>query len=162
MYSQVNEPQNMFCRYLGYIKDLFSVEYSRDIGKKQLEITTYHHFNNYFNKIEGDVLRFFMSMIFFFLLYTHYIDYLDQAVGNDEQTVELSDILMFFTGTTHIPPGGFQTQPTLSFLHNHNDKLATSSTCSLTLRVPVHSNSWEDFSAMMTFSILGSEGFHNT
>lgn len=98
---------------------------------------------------------------FYFCPYTHiHVDHLDQTekvnTSSEEQTVELSDILMFFTGTTHIPPSGFP-NPDYVLSKQWQWLVCHIINCNMTLRMPVHYNQCEDFCTMMTFSILGSE-----
>ena len=50
--------------------------------------------------------------------------------------VMLEDILLFCTGTTKVPPGGFHTKPSIYFSHNFDCVLATASTCDFVLRLP--------------------------
>lgn len=73
--------------------------------------------------------------------------------------VKLSDILIFFTGADREPPLGFSLTPTLKFLPN-DLKLATASTCTLVLNLPISHTSYDIFKSYMTLSFLGHGGIH--
>ena len=64
---------------------------------------------------------------------------------------EVEDVLVFFTGSSSIPPLGFDTQPSLSF--NHSGPLATASTCDLRLNILAIHTSFEKFKEAMLLSI---------
>ncbi len=69
------------------------------------------------------------------------------------------DILIFCTGTDKIPSGGFHLTPTVSFLHDDQDTLATASTCDLSLWLPVIYDDQIAFNEMFTLCLKGSVGF---
>lgn len=72
----------------------------------------------------------------------------------------MEDVLVFFSGSSCIPPLGFDKQPTISF--NHDGTLATASTCDLQLRLPVVHDSYEKFKEAMLLSLKGHDGFGST
>lgn len=68
----------------------------------------------------------------------------------------LEEVLIFFTGSDRIPPCGFPSQPTLTFLHGESEKFITASTCDLELRVPVmYHDDQEEFESMLTDCLKG-------
>lgn len=72
----------------------------------------------------------------------------------------MTDILIFFTGAERLPPLGFFSEPRIVFLGRESGKLATASTCDLTLRLPtVHGEDYESFKESMTMSLKGNDGF---
>ena len=73
--------------------------------------------------------------------------------------VELKDILIFFTGAERVPPMGFESQPSLTFLHNPEDILPTASTCSLELRLPTSHSNYDCFRNIMITAVKGHGGF---
>ena len=81
----------------------------------------------------------------------------------DEDTdigCSVEDVMVFFSGSNHIPPTGFAKKPTIVFVHDPLRKLATASTCDLQLRLPVcHGTDYETFKQNMVLSIKGNDGF---
>ena len=63
--------------------------------------------------------------------------------------MSLEDILQFVTGTTHVPPMGFDHNPEIHFSF---ETLPTASTCLLKLVLPV-SNCRIDFNKKFTFAV---------
>ena len=76
---------------------------------------------------------------------------------NGELTMSLEDILQFVTGTTRVPPLGFDKKPEIEF---SNDPLPSASTCLLQLHLPLSQSSME-FEKKCTFSIFNAIGFGN-
>ena len=68
----------------------------------------------------------------------------------------MGEILSFFTGSDREPPLGFPYIPTLLF--DEKNTLATSSTCSLTLTLPVHKD-YNTFKEKLILSFKGHDGF---
>ena len=67
---------------------------------------------------------------------------------------------MFVTGTSVVPPQGFENSPKASFLHETQSKFPTASTCGLWLRVPTsHGSSYSKFKECMVVAIKGNNGF---
>ena len=64
--------------------------------------------------------------------------------------------LYFFSGAFRPPPLGFSPKPRLQF--THHGPFPTSSTCSLTFCIPVHS-SYKHFKEAMVLGLLGNDGF---
>ena len=79
--------------------------------------------------------------------------------GNVDCAVE--DVLVFVPGSSRIPPLGFDTMPTLSFIKD-GGILATASTCDIQLRIPVIHKSYERFREAILLSIKGHDGFGTT
>ena len=69
----------------------------------------------------------------------------------------IEDILVFATGATSIPLLGFDTEGSVRFLHD-GGKFPTSSTCSMTIRLPIVMD-YEVFKERMAFAILNAHGF---
>lgn len=72
--------------------------------------------------------------------------------------------MAFATGSDREPPLGFSQQPTIEFIHDKpglcpSDRLLpTANTCSLILRLPVHS-SYDEFAECMEIGIMNSPCF---
>ena len=86
---------------------------------------------------------------------------LDADIPEENVMVTLKDILVFSTGTDRVPPGGFYTQPKISFLSpDPSQVLATASTCELCLRLlTIYADNAEKFEDYFTFSLKGYIGF---
>ena len=65
----------------------------------------------------------------------------------------LADFMQFLCGCHHVPPSGFDVQPTIRFLAE--GRLPTVSTCGLVLFLPSLEDE-EEFSRAMVFGILNS------
>lgn len=72
-----------------------------------------------------------------------------------------ADVLVFCSGSSSIPPLGFDNTPTIAF-NTDGGILATASTCDVQLRIPVVHNSYDSFKEAMVLSIKGHDGFGNT
>jgi len=68
----------------------------------------------------------------------------------------LERLLIFFSGGSKVPPGGFNTLPSLSF--SHESSWPQASTCALKLILPVLEK-YEDFKAKMDEAITQEEDF---
>ena len=77
--------------------------------------------------------------------------------GIDGCTVK--DVLIFLTGSSHIPPAGFTKRPTVVFNHDASRLLATASTCDLVLRLPVNNQDYQSFKSNRVLPIKGHDGF---
>ena len=77
----------------------------------------------------------------------------------DERKVTLGDLLVFFSGAEREPPLGFSPKPHLLF---SDDLLASASTCSLRLTLPIQHSSYESFKEYMILSLIGNDGFGRT
>lgn len=73
--------------------------------------------------------------------------------------MDLSKVLMFVTGASEIPPMGFACKPSIWFEQDVSRILPSSSTCGLTLTLPLLSDI-NKFQAMMDYAIISSPGFH--
>ena len=73
--------------------------------------------------------------------------------------VTAAHILAFATGATKPPPMGFPIRPTITFIADQSSTLPTASTCSLTLRLPLALNDYEQFKDRMSLAILNTVGF---
>ena len=67
--------------------------------------------------------------------------------------------MIFFTGSSQVPPLGFEITPALYF-NDGGSTLATASTCDLSLCLPLH-HTYKDFQNSMILSIKGNDGFGN-
>jgi len=68
--------------------------------------------------------------------------------------------LAFATGASKVPPMGFPVSPKITFISGEDPReLPTASTCSLTLRLPLALNEYENFKERMTLAILNTVGF---
>ena len=77
-----------------------------------------------------------------------------------EDPLTLEDILSFWTASSQVPVGGFHTTPSIIFLHSDDEVLATSSTCSLLLRLPIkYAADPQMFEEWLVLSIKGNLGF---
>ena len=70
-----------------------------------------------------------------------------------------TQILAFVTGAFKIPPMGFPTRPTITFITDKSLFLPTASTCALSLKLPLSLVSYESFKENMTMAILNTIGF---
>lgn len=78
----------------------------------------------------------------------------------DGDAVMPEDVLIFFTGAEIEPPLGYDQKPKLLFSW---EKLASASTCSLRLTLPLeHYASYESFKDSMVLSLKGHDGFGKT
>ncbi|KAL5509181.1 hypothetical protein EMCRGX_G004499 [Ephydatia muelleri] len=80
---------------------------------------------------------------------------------NDETAdgCTLGDLLSFFTGSSTIPPQGFNIQCTITFNHG-SDCLPTASTCSLEIRLPTcHGEDYGSFKDAMILALNCHDGF---
>ena len=68
--------------------------------------------------------------------------------------------MVFLSGSNRVPPFDFGKTPTVVFIHDPIQKLATASTCDLQLRLPVgHGSDYESFKEDMVLSVRGNDGF---
>ncbi|KAL1273710.1 hypothetical protein QQF64_026524 [Cirrhinus molitorella] len=88
-------------------------------------------------------------------------DWLIDVEGGECSELHLKDILIFASGLSRIPPLGFPVQPTLEFLHtasNTTKPLPDAHTCSVVLRLPLHT-SFAEFKFWMESGIIQSPTF---
>lgn len=71
----------------------------------------------------------------------------------------LRDLLFFATGLKDIPPVGFQTGPTLRFMHDDGSRYPKAHTCSCDLLIPVCHTNFDEFLRDMDFGITSGHGF---
>ena len=84
---------------------------------------------------------------------------LDPSLEEGSISIGLKDVLIFFTGADRVPPLGFISQPTLTFLHDPKDIFPTASTCSLELRLPTTHAEYNTFKDYMIIAFKGHGGF---
>lgn len=77
-------------------------------------------------------------------------------LSDGEVGCSIEDICVFFSGSSCVPPLGFEKQPVLSF---HDGMLATASTCELHIRLPMAHKNYPSFRDAMILSIRGNDGF---
>ena len=68
----------------------------------------------------------------------------------------LSDVLVFTTGASEMPPSGFDTTPEVAFTEG---SLPRANTCSTTLYLPISHEDYNLFKESMDFGILNSPCF---
>lgn len=80
-----------------------------------------------------------------------------------EVLITASMVLQFITGSTHIPPIGFNPKPTVQFSHEAPGRKMSANTCSnmLTLLVTSPYLNYELFKTEFTSCLLESPGFGN-
>ena len=83
-----------------------------------------------------------------------YCVYIDEDIA-----CTLEDVLVFFSGASCVPPLGFDSNPTLVFLHSKTATLPTASTCDLQLRLPATYNEYHKFKEAMVLGLKGHNGF---
>ena len=74
----------------------------------------------------------------------------------------LEDILVFFTGSSSIPPHGFgkKNSCTVTFISDGKTSLPTASTCNMELRLPTsHGEDYFSFKQSMILALKGNDGF---
>ena len=76
-----------------------------------------------------------------------------------ELGVSPGQILAFVTGTWQIPPMGFPNRPNITFISDESKTLPTSSTCDLTLRLPLVLIDYDHFKTQVTKGFLNTVGF---
>jgi len=70
---------------------------------------------------------------------------------------------MFATGSKHVPPAGFGTHPSVSFLQEEIDgyrsQFPKANTCSCTLHLPVMHKTYDAFKDALNMSFTCAHGF---
>ena len=67
---------------------------------------------------------------------------------------------MFFTGSSSVPPLGFESVPAVNFLHSSEDRFCKSSTCDLKLKIPTrYGDDYPAFREAMVMSLVDNDGF---
>lgn len=92
------------------------------------------------------------------VLYNYSLFYINFTDGLLDVTLE--DVLIFFTGCDREPPLGFSRIPELYFLHDKNSTMATASTCSFHLRLPISHSNYSAFRHFMVWSFKEHGGIH--
>ena len=83
------------------------------------------------------------------------------AIGGQCEPVTLEKLLIFASGLQKLPPLGFQTPPSLEFLHREAGErrpLSEANTCTVCIRLPVHPT-YEEFEHWMNSGMLQSPHF---
>lgn len=91
------------------------------------------------------------------------LDSLFIMIFSEESLVKFNDVMKFITGSSSIPPGGLQRNLSTEFVHGCAPLckcLPTISTCSLTVRLPVHLTSEEEMKAAFSMAIAGEVGIN--
>ena len=137
--------------------DLFNVEYSScGSNNRQKEEASTIMFYDYLQDIEG-------RKIIFLRIVLMYLNCTDGNVflSTEPKTVKMAmqTVLQFITGSSCIPPLGFDSSPTINFCHDPAVTLPMSNTCSLSITLPTAIVNAETFSSRMTFGIGNSLGF---
>ena len=136
--------------------DLFDLDLSPPgSNKRTREERTVIMWYDYLQDIEGTCMQYFKVIL--------PIVFSDGNVHTEvrscEVVVTLESILLFITGSTSIPPTGFETKPTITFSHDPNVTVPTANTCSLTICLPTAITDAAIFSSRMTYGIFNSVGF---
>ena len=136
--------------------DLFDLDLSPPgSNKRTREERTVIMWYDYLQDIEGTCMQYFKAIL--------PIVFSDGNVHTEvrscEVVVTLESILLFITGSTSIPPTGFETKPTITFSHDPNVTVPTANTCSLTICLPTAITDAAIFSSRMTYGIFNSVGF---
>ena len=79
-----------------------------------------------------------------------------------ENTFALKDVLKFIIGSEEYPPVGLPKKMSVQFKHGCPDECRcrpTASTCSLTITLPVHANSFVMMTELMTSALTDCFGF---
>ena len=77
----------------------------------------------------------------------------------DEINIELKDILALVTGADTVPPLGFPSCPVILFGKDSTRLLPTSSTCALSLTLPLELVEYELFKKNMDTAVLNAYEF---
>ena len=119
-----------------FMQDLFRIPFS-PMGSniREREETTSLHWIQFLNDVEAGLLS-------------------GTTEGN-QFDISLGDILFFATGSTQVPPMGFDIQPSIEFPF---EQLPRASTCANVLELPLI-DSYEDFKDTMCFAISNTVGF---
>ena len=71
-------------------------------------------------------------------------------------------LLVFFSGADCVLPFGFETKPTISFLHDQSVRFCTASNCDTHLRLPTHyGDNYNEFREAMIMSLKDNDGFRD-
>ena len=70
----------------------------------------------------------------------------------------VSDVLEFLSGSTSVPPNGFDEKPRVEFNFS-DDSVPTASTCSLCLQLPTAHENEQSFIEAFCFALKGNVGF---
>lgn len=81
------------------------------------------------------------------------------VICEGDSVISLEEVLVFFTGASRIPPGGFDAlnPPSLSF--DHGAIYPQASTCALNLILPAKHAKYEDFKVNMDQALSQNGGF---
>ena len=79
--------------------------------------------------------------------------------ATNEVNCTLRDVLVFCSGSDHIPPAGFCSVPSINFLLSKSELLPTASTCDLTIRLPTSHKDYRKFTEYMVLGVRGSKDF---
>lgn len=72
----------------------------------------------------------------------------------------MEDVLVFFSGSDHVPSLGFSSNPKVSFLHGETKTFCTSSTCDIQLCLPTcHGKDYQASKDAMIMSLKDNDGF---
>ena len=72
---------------------------------------------------------------------------------------ELSDLLIFVSGSSGVPPTGFHPTPSVHFIHDESAILPTASTCEISIRIPTAVRDYDLFKDNMILALKGNDGF---
>ncbi|XP_041960192.1 G2/M phase-specific E3 ubiquitin-protein ligase-like isoform X2 [Alosa sapidissima] len=89
----------------------------------------------------------------------HWRDWLLEVEEGNMDHVQVEDVLVFCSGASRVPLSGFPEPPMLDFfLVTDSNSLPLANTCSVTLRLPLHSN-YPDFSRPIQLAVAWSGVF---
>ena len=90
-------------------------------------------------------------------LYYNWCKFLEDAEDAGDFPLTLSEILVFITGSSRVPPMGFSPTPKIAFTSEHC--LPHSSTCANRLTIPEYLENYDEFKDTFILSIQGCQGF---
>ncbi|KAL5491583.1 hypothetical protein EMCRGX_G016897 [Ephydatia muelleri] len=119
--------------------------------------------------IDADILRSILRVDFSensaskrtteYSAYCNFNIFIEECNDETADGCTLGDLLSFFTGSSTIPPQGFNKQCTITFNHG-SDRLPTASTCSLEIRLPTcHGEDYGSFKDAMVLALKCHDGF---
>ena len=71
----------------------------------------------------------------------------------------LEEVLVFFSGASRVPPGGFDTLSPPSLTFDHTIIFPQASTCALNLVLPAKHSKYEEFKIKMDHALSQNSGF---
>lgn len=76
-----------------------------------------------------------------------------------ETDTTLSNILIFATGSSGVPPIGFSPEPSVEFIHDQQEKFSTANTCVNCIRLPTMHQTYFSVKENKDFAPCNTHGF---